>query len=140
MHFSSAAVVGLTALSSYAAAQGGLAFTTVPNNCQVGQSCTIEWEGAGGAVRSSLYMCRCRPRASVSDTSRWTSACLGTETLHCEGIVDLANSRLSPWKSSCVRVIQRTSTLWRRLLVSCHLSYIYAYRQYYAAHKLSIEG
>ena len=58
MHFSNAAAFGLTALTSYAAAQGGgIAFTTVPNDCQVGQSCTIEWEGAGGAVCEPLYIC-----------------------------------------------------------------------------------
>lgn len=50
MHLSYVAAVGLTALTSYATAQeNGLAFTTVQNDCQVGEPCTVEWEGAGGA-------------------------------------------------------------------------------------------
>ena len=68
MHYSNTALFCLTTLTSYAAAQAnGLAFTTVPSDCQVGQSCTIEWEGAGGAVGTSLISVDGRPRARVPD-------------------------------------------------------------------------
>ena len=57
MHLSNVAAVGLTALTSYAAAQAnGLAFTSVDTDCTVGQPCTVQWEGAGGAVRLRFFL------------------------------------------------------------------------------------
>lgn len=113
MHFSNTAVFCLTALTSYAAAQAnGLAFTTVPNDCQVGQACTIEWEGAGGAVSTSLLYMLMIVLEAESPTRLLMYG--GFEARHyVTEVLCLMLTRInnSLWRSSCVRVTHSTSTL-----------------------------
>ena len=47
MYHSAAAIFGLSALSSFVVAQNGIAFTSFPSECSVGETCVFEYSAEG---------------------------------------------------------------------------------------------